>query len=423
MKSVKKIVLKNGLRILLVPQASTLAASVLILVEAGSEYETKRVNGVSHFLEHMTFKGTTNRPRPGMIAEELAALGAQSNAFTGQEYTGYWAKSESRKLPKILEIVSDLYLNPVFDPEEIEKERGVIIEEINMYEDTPSRRVQEIFMSLLYGDQPAGWNIGGEKEIIRKLMKDDFVKYRAERYVAHGTLVVVAGKFKEKEVVSQIKTYFEKLPHKKAGAKSKTKESQAKPRTLVKFKESGQSHLAMGFRAFDLFDKRRYAIEVLGDLLGGGMSSRLWKRVREELGAAYYVGSDAELFLDHGVFGISAGVDHGKIDVVIKAILEECGRLRDERVPEKELQRTKDHMIGGLILGLETSDALASFYGGQEILTRKLLPPEQIIATIKKVTAQEIQKVAKEIFVNKGLNLAVIGPYQNEEMFAKILKI
>src|SRR5580700_6890946 len=184
MKPPKKIILPNGLRILLVPQASTLAASVLILVEAGSEYETKRVNGVSHFLEHMMFKGTTNRSRPGMIAEELAALGAQSNAFTGQEYTGYWAKAEAKKLPRILEIVSDLYLNPIFDAEEIEKERGVIIEEINMYEDTPARRVHEIFTGLLYGDQPAGWDISGGKEIIRKLAKKDFTKYREERYIA-----------------------------------------------------------------------------------------------------------------------------------------------------------------------------------------------------------------------------------------------
>lgn len=423
MKNVKKIVLKNGLRIVLVSQPSTLAASVLILVEAGSEYETKRVNGVSHFLEHMMFKGTTNRPHAGMIAEELASLGAQSNAFTAQEYTGYWAKAESKKLPKILEIVSDLYLNPLFNPEEIEKERGVIIEEINMYEDTPMRRVQEIFTSLLYGDQPAGWDVGGEKEIIHTLMKDDFVKYRDERYVAQGTVVIVAGRFNEKQVVNQIKAYFGGLPRKKASAKSKTKEPQRKPQTLVKFKESGQSHLVLGFRAFDLFDKRRYAIQVMADLLGGGMSSRLWKSVRDELGAAYYVSADADLFLDHGVFEISAGVDHGKIDVVIEAVLKECRRLRDELVPEKELQKTKDHMIGGLILGLETSDSLASFYGGQEILTQKLLPPQEIIDTIRKVSAADIRAVAKAIFVDKGLNLAVIGPYQNEELFTKILKI
>ena len=156
MKHFKKIVLKNGFRLILVPQPANLAASVLILVEAGSEYETKNINGLSHFLEHMMFKGTATRPRPGMIAEELAALGAQSNAFTSQEFTGYWAKAEAHKLPKVLEIVSDLYLNPLFAPEEIEKERGVIIEEINMYEDMPMRRVQDVFLSLLYGDQPAG---------------------------------------------------------------------------------------------------------------------------------------------------------------------------------------------------------------------------------------------------------------------------
>ena len=172
----KKITLPNGLRILLVPRAASLAASVLILVEAGSEYETKRINGLSHFLEHMMFKGTTNRPRVGQIAEELDALGAQYNAFTGQEYTGYWAKVEARKLPNILEIVSDLYLNPVFNAEEIEKERGVVIEEMNMDEDTPRRKIWDDFSLLLYGDQPAGWDVSGKKEIIKRLAKDDFIK-------------------------------------------------------------------------------------------------------------------------------------------------------------------------------------------------------------------------------------------------------
>jgi predicted Zn-dependent peptidase len=265
--------------------------------------------------------------------------------------------------------------------------------------------------------------VGGEKEIIRKLVKDDFVKYRDERYVASGTIVVIAGKFSEKAVVSQIKKYFAALPKRRASAKSKTKESQSKPQILAKFKDSGQSHLVMGFRAFNLFDERRYALEVLADLLGGGMSSRLFKRVREELGAAYYIGSDADLSLDHGVLSISAGVDHGKIDLVIEAILLECRRLCTELVLPEELQRTKDHMIGGLILGLETSDSLASFYGGQEILTKKLLPPEKIIDRIREVTADEIQSVAKAILKEKGLNLAVIGPHQNDAMFEKILKL
>ena len=423
MQDFKKITLKNGLRVLFVNRPESLAASVLILVEAGSEYETKRVNGLSHFLEHMMFKGTANRPRPMQIAEELAALGAQSNAFTSQEYTGYWAKAESRKLPKILEIVSDLYLNPIFNPEEIGKERGVIIQELNMYEDTPARKVQDIFLSLLYGDQPAGWDVGGEKEIIKKLTKNDFLAYRKERYVMPGTLVVVAGKFNEEIALSQIKNYFGALPRRPVKAKIKTRESQASPRTLLKFKESEQSHLVLGFRAFDLFDNRRYAIEVLADVLGGGMSSRLFKRVREELGAAYYVNADAELSLDHGVFAVSSGASHEKIDLVIAAILEECERLRNELIPDNEFQKTKDHMIGNLILGLETSDELASYYGSQEILMKSALSPAKLIQKINDVTPEEVRTVARAVMNDRGLNFAVIGPYKNSEKFKKLLTV
>jgi predicted Zn-dependent peptidase len=423
MQDFKKITLKNGLRVLFVNRPQSLAASVLILVEAGSEYETKRVNGLSHFLEHMMFKGTTNRPRPMQIAEELAALGAQSNAFTSQEYTGYWAKAESQKLPKILEIVSDLYLNPIFSPEEIEKERGVIIQELNMYEDTPARKVQDIFLSLLYGDQPAGWDVGGEKEIVKKLKRNDFMTYRKERYVTPGTLVVVAGKFNEKAALAQIEDYFGDCPRRPVKAKARTKENQKRPGIMTKFKESEQSHLVLGFRAFDLFDDRRYAIEVLADVLGGGMSSRLFKRVREELGAAYYVNASADLSLDHGVFAISAGVEHGKIDLVTGAILEECARLRDERIPDKEFQKTKDHLIGNLILGLETSDELASYYGSQEILMKSAIAPAKLIQKINKVTPDEVRNVARGVFHDRGLNFAVIGPYKNQEKFKKILTI
>jgi predicted Zn-dependent peptidase len=417
----KKIVFKNGLRLILAPQPSSFAASVLILVEAGSEYEKKRTNGLSHFLEHMTFKGTARRPRPGMIAEELATLGAQSNAFTSQEFTGYWAKVEAGKLHKALDIVSDLYLNPLFEPEEIEKERGVVIEELNMYVDMPMRKVQDIFLSLLYGDQPAGWDIVGEKKIIRKLAREDFIAYRGERYVMPGTIVVVAGKFNEKAVVRQVRGAFEGIARRSAPKKITTHERQASPKTLLKFKESDQGHLVLGYRAFDVFDKRRYALQALVDILGGGMSSRLFKRIREDLGAAYYVHADDDLMLDHGIVSISAGVDHKKIELVLRTILEECERLSRDLVPAEELQRSKDHMVGGLLLGLETSDELASFYGGQEILLRSLSSPETAIKNIRKVTAQEIRAVARTIFQKKGLNLAIIGPYRNRATFQKIL--
>src|SRR3989344_2975739 len=268
MAEFKKIALRNGLRVILIPRPQSLASNVLILVEAGSEYETKKINGLSHFLEHLMFKGTTKRPMPGMIAEELASLGAQSNAFTGEEFTGYWAKAESHKLPKILDIVSDLYLNPIFNPEEIEKERGVIIEEINMYEDTPMRRVQEFFTSLLYGDQPAGWDIAGRKEVIDRLTREDFVKYRGEHYLAKSTLVVVAGNFDEKKVTEKIMTHFSEIPDTRKVGKVKTTELQLKPGIFVKHKESDQTHLVLGVRAFDMFDQRRFALEMLSVILG-----------------------------------------------------------------------------------------------------------------------------------------------------------
>ncbi len=418
----KKTVLKNGLRVILVPQPSNLAATVLILVEAGSEYETKEINGLSHFLEHLMFKGTKNRPKPGMIAHELDSLGAEYNAFTGGQYTGYYAKVEKAKIGKAVELVSDLYLNPIFIPEEIEKERGVIIEEINMYEDTPMRRVHELFGSLLYGDQPAGWDIAGQKEVIRILRQEQFKEYREKHYVAPKTLVVVAGNFDAKKIMTQIKATFGSLKKEEAIQKPKTKESQSQPELTVKFKESDQSHLVLGVRAFDIFDKRRYALQVLADVLGGGMSSRLFHRVRQELGAAYYVRAESELTLDHGYLSVAAGVDHTKIEIVMSAILEEMKKMTQELVDEVELKKSKDHLIGNFILGLESSDELASFYGGQEIITRKITQPKEIIKRVKAVRAAEIRAAARFIFEDAKLNLAVIGPYKDSEGFKKILR-
>lgn len=411
------------MRIVLAPKPDSMAATVLVLVEAGSEYETKNINGLSHFLEHLCFKGTVKRPRPGMIAEELDSLGSEYNAFTGQEFTGYWAKAEFHKLPQIIDLVADLYLNPVFSANEIEKERGVVIEEINMYEDMPMRKVQDLFMELLYGDQPAGWDVAGNKDILMKLTREDFIKYRGEHYCPPATVVVVAGKFKEEEVVNQIKSLFEELPQKEKRIKPKTKEEQKKPNILLKFKKADQSHLVLGVRAFSVMEKKRHAIDILADVLGGGMSSRLFRRIREELGAAYYVRAGVDLFLDHGYLSVSSGVNHPKIFEVIQAILQEFKRLTLEPVPAAELKKTKDHLLGGLVLGLETSDGLASFHGEQEILMGDPKELENTMKNIQAVTSEEIMEVAKIIFKDNRLNLAVIGPSRNKAPFKKILTL
>ncbi len=405
-----KHILKNGLRVILVPQASTAAATVLVLVEAGSEYETKEINGISHFLEHLCFKGTTNRANSGVISSELESLGAVNNAFTGQEFTGYYAKVAADKVDPVLEIISDLYLNPIFDEKELEKEKGVIIEEINMYEDLPARKVHEIFSELLYGDQPAGWPIGGQKDVIRRLTREDVVKYRSAHYVAKATVVVVAGNFKEKKTLSRIKELFEPMPRGTKSPKGGIKEIQTAPRTQVQYKASDQTHVVVGFRAFPLADKRRFALEILTDILGGGMSSRLFNRLREELGAAYYAHAGTDLFTDHGFLYAAAGIDTARMKIVIEAIVEEFKKLKNNIVSPKELAKSKSHVTGKLMLSLETSDALASYYGDQEVLREKIMNPDMIVKKIKAVTAKDVLNVAKSLIVSKHLNIALIGP-------------
>lgn len=423
MEKFKKITLDNGLRIILSPKSDSLSATLLVLVEAGSKYETKEINGLSHFLEHMCFKGTKKRPSAIDITSELDSIGAVYNAFTGMEYTGYYAKVRPEHFDNILDVVSDMYLNQIFEDKEIDKERGVIIEEINMYEDLPMRRVQELFTNLLYGDQPAGWDIAGRKEVIKKLNRDDFLKYRKEHYLAKSSLIVLAGKFNENEALEKIKNAFSGIKSGDKTQKIKTIEHQDRPGLLLKHKETDQTHLILGCRTFDVFDERKYALEVLADVLGGGMSSRLFQKIRDEMGAAYYISADADSYTDHGFLVTSAGVDHNKIDAVIEAILEEFKKLTREPVGKKELQRAKDHLIGHLVMGLETSDHLATFYGGQEIITKEIITPEELIKKIEGVKSDEIMAVANDIFHNDKLNLATIGPFKKKERFEKILKI
>ncbi|KKR89175.1 MAG: putative zinc protease [Candidatus Wolfebacteria bacterium GW2011_GWA2_42_10] len=422
MEKFNKITLENGLRIIIVPKPDSLSTTVLVLVEAGSKYETKEINGISHFLEHMCFKGTKKRPRAIDIASELDSLGASYNAFTSQEYTGYYAKAQPKHFDKILDIISDMYLNPVFDQNEINKERGVIVEEINMYEDLPMRRVQQLFLNLLYGDQPAGWDIAGSKEIIKELNREDFLKYKKNHYLASSTIAVVSGKFDD-EAVGKIKSFFSGIKTNKKIPKIKTKEFQENPQILLKYKESDQAHLVLGVRAYDIFDKRKYAFQVLVNILGSGMSSRLFQKIRDEMGAAYYIRAEADLFTDHGYLAVFAGVDNKRIEEVIKAILEEFRKLSQKAVDEKELQKSKDHLLGNLMLSLETSDELASFYGGQEILTKKLIGPDELAQKIQAVKAEEIMAVAKDIFQNNKLNLAIIGPFKDKNRFEKILTL
>lgn len=417
-----KKVLKNGLRVITIPMKDNPTVTVLVLVEAGSKYEEKRINGISHFLEHMCFKGTVKRPKAVDISKELDALGSQYNAFTAQEYTGYYAKSDVRHFAQIFDIVSDIYLNSIFPNAEMQKEKGVIIEEINMYEDMPQRHVQDLMMKLLYGDQPAGWNIAGEKENILNMKRDDFVLYKSQHYLPEATVLVVAGHVTEKEVMKEVNKIFGTVERGNKGKKIKVTENQTKPEALISYKETDQTHFVLGVRSYSLFDNKNAILSVLGGILGGGMSSRLFVKLREEMGVGYYVRACNDTFTDHGFFEISAGVDNKRIEEVIIAVLEECKKLKNEKVGYEELNKVKECLIGNMKLSLESTDDIANFYGGQELLKRKIIDAEEKAKRIRKVTAKQVQDLAKDIFENNKLNLALIGPFKEKDKFVKILR-
>jgi len=414
--------LSNGIRLVLVPQKESMATTIVVLVEAGSKYETKNTNGVSHFLEHMCFKGTKKRPKPTLIFQELEKLGAEYNAFTVEEYTGYYTKIKNDSFFDALDIITDIYLNSTINAEELEKERGVIIEEINMYEDMPPQKVPEVFMSLLYGNQPAGWPISGGKENVQKIKREDLISYRREHYVSTATTIVIAGGANMKNIEKKLEQVFGSMKREKKIEKNPIRELQGKPKELIIFKEADQAHFMMGFRAFDMYDKRRYTLQVLTDILGGGMASRLSVRVREELGAAYYVGAFPNLFTDHGYVAMSAGVGLERLRTVISASLEEFDRMKKELVTKEELERAKEHLIGNFYLSIETSDQLGMFYGMQALMKTGMHSPEDLAKKIRSVKASDIQKLARELFVNKSLNLALVGPYK-DMTFGDILKI
>ena len=422
MHEFKRLKLKNGVRVILVPQKQSLATTVAVLVEAGSKYEVKSNNGISHFLEHMCFKGTTKRPKPMDIAKDLDSLGAQYNAFTSQEYTSYYVKARNEVFDETLEIIADLYMNPTLDAAEIEKEKGVIEGEINMYEDMPQRKVWDVFMELLYGDQPAGWNIAGPKETVKKFTRDDFTSYRGKHYLAQATSLVIAGGFNEKGVMKKVETYFSSLEKGKKDGKKKVMDKQSTPAEKIHFKESDQTHLVLGFRAFDAYDERKYALQVLSDILGGGMSSRLWQTIREDMGAAYYVNAAPDFYTDHGLIAMSAGVHHNKAREVVTAGLKEFERMKKELVSPAELARAKDHLIGNFFLSLEGSDQIGYFYGGQEVMNMKLHDPKYVAKAIKAITVADIRAVARQLFKEKTMNFSVVGPFRNTS-FGDILKL
>lgn len=406
---INKKILKNGVTLITVPLKDNPSATVLVMVETGSEYETRETSGVSHFLEHMVFKGTKKRPNNMAISKELDSLGAHYNAFTGREYTGYYAKASKKHIKKIIEIVSDMYMNPIFDEKEIEKEKGVIIEELRLNRDLPQRNVYDLNCELLYGDQPAGWKIVGREETIKSFTREQIINYRKDHYVARSTVVIVTGDINLKQVEKDIEKAFQKLSLAPKKNKEKVIENQIAPAIKIENKKTDQTHIIISFRSMNVNDERMSTLNVLTNILSGGMSSRLFSKMRDRLGICYYINAYHDSYTDHGTLNISAGVDSKRTKEAIQGILEECTRLKDELITRSELRKVKDHMIGNMALSLETSDAVADFVGDQQIFEHRVRKPEELIKKIEMVKDKDIQALAKEIFANEKLNFCAVG--------------
>lgn len=405
----KKIALDNGLRVITAPMAGTNTVSVLVMCGTGSDYERKEESGVSHFLEHMFFKGTKNRPTPEMIKHELDGMGSISNAFTGHEATGYYIKAAKMYEDQALKILADIYKNSLLQDEEIEREKQVVIEEMHLDKDTPTTHVWQLWEKLLYGDQPAGRDIAGEEATVRRFGRGDLRQYFDHQYVAGNTAVVVAGNIREEETIKRVKELFLDIRRSPPREKPATAIKQEEPQILAEEKKTDQTHLVVGFRGYDAFHPERYTADVMATILGGSWSSRMFSRIREKLGLAYSVFTASDSYSNRGSVVTYAGVAHENTDKALQAILEEYRKIREEKVAEEELKRVKDFIKGRMLMDLEASNAVASFVGGEEMLTQKPLTPEEVFARVEAVTPQAIQAVSRELFRPEALNLTVLG--------------
>lgn len=415
--------LKNNLKILSrhIPEARSV--TVLILVRTGSRYEEKRTNGIAHFAEHMFFKGTKKRPTTLDISSLIDGIGGEFNAFTSKEYTGYYIKARAKKFDLLLDVLSDMLRNSKFEKAEIERERGVINEELRMYLDTPVRHIGDVYENLLFGDQPLGWDIIGTLKSLANIKREDFLKFQDSYYSPENMIVSIAGGVSHDDIKSTTNKYLGKLNSKKTANYLPVKFSQNKPAVKLVNKKTEQSHLALGFRAYPIGHKNHYKLVVLNAILGSSMSSRLFIQLRERRGLAYYVRSMPEEYHDAGSFVVQAGVAPANIEEAIKVILAEFKEITKVEVKADELKRAKEHIKGRLVLELEDSRELALIFGMQQLLEGKIRTTDEIFKNIDAVSAQDIQNVAKDIFKTEGLNLAIIGPYKDESKFAKILKL
>ncbi len=407
------------------PMPTSESVTLTVWVKTGSRDEDERMGGISHFLEHMVFKGGKKYPTIKEIFEIFDAMGAEHNAGTSKEWTNFWVKLPVFDIERGFDILSDVVLKPLLNSKELEKERRVIFEEMKMIEDAPMRNISDVFEELIYDGSPLGWDIIGTVESMGKIKREDFINYRKKHYFAKNMLVSVSGGVKEPQVLELTKKYFSGISDKPEPAGSSGFFSdQASPKLKIKNKKTDQAHFVLGFLANGRNYENKYQQSILSSILGGGASSRLWTEVREKRGLAYAVGGSMDRYSDTGYFGVYVGCDINKSYKAIPVILNQCYGIAEGKykVTSKELEKVKGYIKGHLALSLEESENVNDFFSEQVLFDRKVNTPEEIFKKIDAVTIDQVHEEARELFTPGRLNLAIIGPYQNEENFIKLLR-
>ena len=417
----KLTTLPNGLRVVVTPLEGTQSVTVLVLAGAGSRFENKSINGISHFLEHLFFKGAQRYKNAGQVAAAIDAVGGDFNAFTGKEYAGYYVKLASHQKEVAFDVIGDMMLNATFISEEIDKERGVILEEYNMYQDTPMYQVGWDFEKLIFGDQPMGWDQIGEMSVIKSVTRDQIVDYRNALYTPDNVVISVAGAVTEKEVADLVAKYFPFGNEKRKFGPAPYVRMAPEGKVKLQNKKTEQGHLILGVEGVPALHKDEYVEKILSVILGGNMSSRMFMNVREAKGLSYYIRTNTDDYADTGVLSTSAGVDLKRVDLAIGAIMEEYRKVAEAKVGEAELTKGKEFMKGKIILRLEDSEENAHLMGKQALLYPEIRTVDQILKKIDAVTADEVLRLARELFEENRFRLALIGPFEDPGHFEKLI--
>ena len=413
--------LSNGLRVLTAPLGHAKSVACYIMLAAGSRYENASNRGIAHFAEHMFFKGTERRPTARDLSMEVDTIGGEFNAFTSKEFTGYYIRCAGEQRDTALDVLVDMLRNSKFDADELEREKGVIVEEMNMYVDTPRDYVSSVYEELVFGSNPLGWETLGTKDTIKAATRETFLDYLGEWYTPPRIVVGVAGAVGS-DLLPTLEGLLGDMTGEDAGAPAPAAvERSTEPQVRLHRKDSDQANVCIGVPSYPLAHPDRYALQLLGTILGTGMSSRLFLEVRERRGLAYYVYALNSPFTDAGTLFSQAGVDLNRAEEAVEVIATEFRKLADEVVPAQELEKARALAKGRFVLQTESPNGLIMFGLRREVLEGQAAEPEDVLAGLDAVTAEDVQRVAQDVIGNQGMRCAVIGPFDDASVFEKLL--